>query len=177
MDDDGDGGRWVTYAQLAELRGITRKAAIRMTYRHHWRRQPGNDGMALVLVPREALTKPARQTPVAEGDDDTPGKPLLAGALAALEAALVQANDRAEAADRRAAEAVALADRTLAVLADDRAEAAQAKAELRGVRDELTQAQEAAKKAQETVEALEQAETARRARGRLRRAWDGWRGR
>jgi hypothetical protein len=69
MDGDGDGGRWLTYAQLAETRGITRKAAICMTQRHRWRRQPGNDGTALVWVPHDDLTprqlaprQPSRQT-------------------------------------------------------------------------------------------------------------------
>jgi hypothetical protein len=65
MDGTLDGGRWLSYAQLAELRGITKKAAIRMTQRHRWRRQPGNDGTALVSVPESDLTprQPSPQTP------------------------------------------------------------------------------------------------------------------
>jgi hypothetical protein len=42
---------------------------------------------------------------------------------------------------------------------------------------ELAASQDAARKAEEQAEALRQAEEARKARGRLRRAWDGWRGR
>jgi hypothetical protein len=42
---------------------------------------------------------------------------------------------------------------------------------------ERDQARGEAQKARETVRRLEDAEVARKARGRLRRAWDGWRGR
>jgi hypothetical protein len=36
-------GAWMTYGQLADARGISRRAAIRLTQRHRWRRQKGND--------------------------------------------------------------------------------------------------------------------------------------
>jgi hypothetical protein len=49
--------------------------------------------------------------------------------------------------------------------------------ELNEARAVAEAAQHAAEEAQEAAEELRQAETARKARGRLRRAWDGWRGR
>jgi hypothetical protein len=113
MGGTGDDGRWLSYAQLAEARGITRKAAIRMTQRHRWRRQPGNDGTALVWVPEGDLTsrQASRQTPHpagdGDGDGDTPGKDRL---IEALRTDLTEAN-------RRASDAVSLADRLTAQLA------------------------------------------------------------
>jgi uncharacterized protein with PIN domain len=41
----------VTYAELAEARGITVAAARRLTLRHRWPKHPGNDGYTRVLVP------------------------------------------------------------------------------------------------------------------------------
>jgi hypothetical protein len=40
MDDGsttGEAGRWLSYAELADVRGITRKAAARLTLRHRCR--------------------------------------------------------------------------------------------------------------------------------------------
>jgi chromosome segregation ATPase len=195
--DDGDGGRWLTYAQLAEMRAITRKAAIRMTQRRRWRRQPGNDGTALVLVPEADLTSrqaPSRQTPRQDGSDDTLGTSGLEAALAVLEGALGEANKRAEAAqalaertlaelpdarsrvnaadaDRRAAEA--RADRAEQAIAGERARADALRERLDDATAELHAAQEAAT---EALSLVQHAERARRARGRLRRAWAAWRG-
>jgi hypothetical protein len=55
MDGTSEDGRWLTYAELAELRGISKASATRMSFRHKWRRQAGNDGTVRVLVPPSAL--------------------------------------------------------------------------------------------------------------------------
>ena len=146
MDNGGatsEDGRWLSYAELAELRGITRKAAIRLTQRDQWRRQPGNDGATRVFVPGDIAS---RQTPRDDGvPDDFPAK-----ALAVLEAALIEANKRADA-------ALALADRTLAQLAD-----ANARADRSEVRADA--AEQLAKQTQsEAQDALQRAEVADRA--------------
>ena len=39
MDGEIEDGRWLTYAELAELRGISKASATRMSFRHKWRRQ------------------------------------------------------------------------------------------------------------------------------------------
>jgi hypothetical protein len=202
--DAGD-GRWMTYGELAVARQIGRRAAIRLAQRHRLKRMPGNDGMARVWVPTDmASSSPHRPTPPVtdtdDSSDDTPADvatPFHAKALAALEDALMAANQRAE-------EAQALADRLIALLADaervlkdergrgERAEAGLADERSRadGLRDRLIgaqaelslaqaateRAQAEAQAAQDAAEDLREAEEARKARGRLRRAWDGWRG-
>ena len=57
MNADAGTGRWMTYDELAEVRGIRRIAAVRLVQRYKWRRQAGNDGRARVLVPYDAAQK------------------------------------------------------------------------------------------------------------------------
>jgi DNA repair exonuclease SbcCD ATPase subunit len=67
-----------------------------------------------------------------------------------------------------------------AKLAEAQAEAerhAVIQTELHAAQAELRQVKHEAQEAQEAAEALRRADDARKARGRLRRAWDGWRGR
>ena len=130
-DDAGDGAVWLTYAELAVARGVTKRTAIRMTQRHRWRRQPGNDGMIRVLVP-PGDTVP-RQPSATAGDVDRDGEltPFHARALAALETAI------ATMAAAHAAEVATLRDRlTEGEVASDQAraeatDAARAAADLR----------------------------------------------
>jgi hypothetical protein len=65
MQDDVQ-SRWLTYAELAESRGISRPSAIRLARRRKWPHRAGNDGTARVLVPAGEET--ARR---AEPDDAT----------------------------------------------------------------------------------------------------------
>src|SRR3954447_24164963 len=51
----GDETVRLTYSELAKTRGITLAAARRMTLRHKWPKQIGNDGLSRVLVPASAL--------------------------------------------------------------------------------------------------------------------------
>jgi hypothetical protein len=196
MDDDAT-GRWLTYAELAEARGITRKAAARLTLRHRWRRQPGNDGVTRVLVPDAKLAH--RQS----GRHDAEPQPLIAQAVAALETAVMSLTDQLAKAEGRATTATARAEQAEARANQARAEAEEAlqgaerlrqadathSAEVAGLRvqtdealaraeraeGERDQAREAHAKAMAANRKWEAAETARKARGRLRRAWDGWR--
>jgi len=54
-----DGARRMTYAELAEVRGISLSSARRLVLRHRWPRQRGNDGVVRVIVPLTALAKSA----------------------------------------------------------------------------------------------------------------------
>jgi hypothetical protein len=57
MGDTDSAGTWMTYTELAVVRGIKRSGAVRLVQRYGWRRQPGNDGMARVLVPHDQLDR------------------------------------------------------------------------------------------------------------------------
>jgi hypothetical protein len=94
-DDAGTTGRWMTYDELAEMRGIKRIGAVRLVQRYKWRRQAGNDGRARVLVPHDAVapvrgtdagsSAPTHVTPTSAGNDaGTDAGTMLAGALARL---------------------------------------------------------------------------------------------
>jgi hypothetical protein len=127
--DPGDASgdiTWMSYAELGQLRGISTASAKRLSNRRRWRKQAGNDGTTRVAVP--VAEAASRETVSGDDPRDDPGDvPLHAKALAALEDALTAANTRAEA-------AVALADRTLAQLADAHARAERAEAAITGER-------------------------------------------
>lgn len=300
--------RWISFNDLAALRGISRASASKLVRRHGWRRQIDNKGHVLILVPVEALDRPSDSpaprprdnpldTPSAIGDrratdrppvspsplgddqlvespSDRPSDSAFETALAAIEAAhageVAALRERADASEQARIAAQTLSDTALAKLTDtsarsdaeiatlrsivdslrgtiareetraasaerratvaeseaselrtaaDQARADAEKArqaadariaslkveaeakvaqareqaeaqrtaieELRGGQGllaethaaELAAAQDAAKKAEEAAESLRQVEEARKGRGRLRRAWDGWRGR
>ena len=111
------------------------------------------------------------------------------------------AEQRAVEADKRADAALVVADRTLAQLADANARAERADAAIAGERaradalrqrvDELqagqqlmldthalalTEAHAQLERVREAAEDMRQAEAGRKGRGRLRRAWEAWRG-
>jgi hypothetical protein len=195
-DSDGN-GQWMTYAEIADARGIKRIAAVRLTQRHGWRRQKGNDGFARVLVPPDMLRPERAHAGNIAGDvtGDSRVPSLLAQTVAALETALTEANGRADS-------ALALADRTLTQLADADARAdklrtllTEAEAQRDTARGEATAAKEAAEAERDRIagelaqaverrtateveaRVLREAENARQQLGRWRRAWRGWRGR
>jgi hypothetical protein len=47
--------RWLSYAELAEVRVISKRAAIRLANRHQWGREKGDGGMIRVAVPASEL--------------------------------------------------------------------------------------------------------------------------
>jgi hypothetical protein len=198
----------MTYREIAAARRVKLAAAVRLVQRHKWRKQTGNDGTARILVPPDWAKRSDRVPPdivhdvVHDATDDVvddvaPDSHILAGALAALEAALVDANKRADAAQ-------VLAERTLAELAEAHTERAAAfaraeraevlirdlEADLRAkdldIADQRVIAEQAKAKAEAAqiaqaeaeadAEQLRQADATRKARGRLRRAWAAWRG-
>jgi hypothetical protein len=173
MDDDKasdagydlSDGEWLTYAELATRRGIDRQSAFKLAARLRWRRQKSNTGQVRVFVP-SAFAEPDDQAPDTSYD--------VSHHLAVFEAALTTISEAhaGEVAVLReqlaAARAGANTSQDRAIQADTRAEAAESRAK---------QADARAQAAQDAAEELRQAEAARKARGRLRRAWDGWRGR
>jgi hypothetical protein len=67
----GDGSRRMTYAELAEARGISLASARRLARRHQWPRQVGNDGVVRVIVPLGQVRTGPR--PTAEKAAETSG--------------------------------------------------------------------------------------------------------
>jgi hypothetical protein len=158
MDDESEAGRWLTYVELAELRGISKASATRMSFRHKWRRQAGNDGSVRVFVPASAL-------------HDKPQGSDMGRMADAIEATIAAFREQAEGERKRADRAEARADQ--AELRADRAEA-RADALRHRLEGELETARAQAQEAAQAAEALRQAEAARRAIGllaRLRAAW------
>ena len=153
MEDTED--QWLTYSELATVRGIRRVSAIKLAQRERWQRQSGNDRARTVrvLVPDEWLS-PARDRP-----PDPPDAPAMSGEFARL---LTEANARADAANRRADAVLAVAE-----------EAGQRARELSA---RLDRAEVAAWEAQEALTEARKAEEARRARGRWARLRAAWRG-
>ena len=163
--DAGQEGKWLTYAELADARGIDRQSARRMANRTHWRRQKDNHGVVRVYVPLAQAERQRRQRDISA---DTPAvmpadmsavtRPLEA-AIAILRKQLELANSRAEQAeagrDAERSRADALRDRIKALqvqLATAEAgdgsaltiETAKLTAQLNQARRQVQEAQEAA---------------------------------
>jgi len=148
MDGDTDGIRWVSYAELAELRGISKRSAARMAFRHGWARQKGNDGSARVAVPMADLEPKAAAT---DGTMDGEASGTIDGAIpgagngiskaiSVLEAAVTELRERAE--------------RDEAEIERERARADAAEAELRTAREKVAAADAKAETAESRVDDL-----------------------
>ena len=164
------GATWMTYREIAAVRGISHAAAIRLVQRRRWQKREGsNDGLAHVLVPHDALqsTPPVRHSP-SRRVTTPPDTSLLAGALAALESAVFSLTARAEQAEagranerQRADEEQARADALRAKMDVLNAEMVEARAEAdRAMADERMRA-DAAGRDKERAEADRDAERAR----------------
>jgi hypothetical protein len=192
--DDPD-VRWLSYSQIAALRGISRASAERMVRKHRWRRTVNNHGVTVAAVPVD-YAEPSAATPpeqAAEPPADRGVAEAFAQALAAVEAAR---SAEASALRERAEVAEIRADRADAALAAERqradelrlrvehfqAEASEALDVAERARTDARDAQEQAAAARsEALEAEGKAATAQqeldavRAGGRLARAWRAWR--
>jgi hypothetical protein len=168
MDDtqDNQDGRWLTYAELATIRGIGRASAVKLVQRERWRRSSGNDRSRIVrvLVPTDWLA-PAKEKPAeTSGFPATSGEDtgMMAGALAVLEDAVASLREQLDVANSRGERADARSDAL-------RAELDAAKGDLSFVKAVLDRTQAEAKAARERAEALQRDDDARKARGLLAR--------
>jgi hypothetical protein len=116
----GDGARRMTYAELADVRGISAASAERLVRRRRWSRQAGNDGVVRVLVPlteaqgrrksapaRVRISEPdnradVRMSPLISAPDIPPDVRTLESALETLREQLAKANQWAEVEHARA---------------------------------------------------------------------------
>ncbi len=53
--------RWLSFAELARAKAISKRAAIRLANRHGWQHRPDNRGPVRVGVPASALGDPQRR--------------------------------------------------------------------------------------------------------------------
>ena len=189
VSPDASEGRWMSYAELAQLRGIDKQSAARLTFRRRWRRQKDNHGTVRVLVPPE-WQEPQDTSGDASRDISPDFATAIEAVTEAFEAAL-SAKDR---------EIVSLREqweRAMAYLDAERSRADELRERLDRLGVKLTDAQAELATAQDQAEAanalaeaaqlghgeaeadaaeLRQAETERRARGVLARLRAAWRG-
>ena len=165
MGDNTDDGRWMSYDALAKLRDISRIGAVRLVQRKKWRRQAGNDGKALVLVPHDQLA-PVRGSPAGKGagnkGDDIPFSA----------AGNASGNDAGDVTRTIGALEAAF---QIALQAKDKVIEEQA-ARIGELKGAVMRAELAASVAQERLQQMEAAEMARKARGRWARLRAAWRG-
>lgn len=164
----------MTFTELASARGTSKRAAVVLVRRHGWRKQRNNAGHVLALVPPTWAVPAAEAVPGHE-DDDRAGHseghdarhsaPFHARALTALEDAvtvlreqLVRAEARADSERSRADAALALADQTLAQLADAETAIGTERQRADAMRDRVAVLQAQADTAEATARDLRQAE-------------------
>lgn len=153
-----EGETWtLTYAELAQMAGLELASARRLVFRKKWPRTRGNDGLARVRVPVDALARPSGSHSGTPPNDTSGSAPLVIVPPAVADT--VAAMMPAEAAELR--ERLAAAEAELRRELTRRAETAEA--ELRAERDARRAAEAAA------------ADAHRRAEGAERDALEGWR--
>jgi hypothetical protein len=191
---------WLTYREIGARLGLNVEAVRTRVRRAGWRTQPGNDGRTRVLVPDRVLVEPVEHDGegVNRGVNRAHDLTGLVTLLTAAEARISRLEKQVEDERDRINEARSEADRLRTEVAHltaraDRAEqtstlasaackeateiAGELRRDLDAARVIAGAAQHDAQEAAQAAAALRQAEAARKARGRLRRAWDGWRGR
>ena len=190
VHDEGPDVRWMSYAELAQARGISVASAKRLTLRRKWRRQAGNDGTARVGVPISELAPRTRASKNLVGESAARLVGTLEAALSVLREQCERERDRAD----QAAEAAVQSAIQLAEVESQNAEL-KAAVQFATVRRESLEraltAQEAfsadldmalaaervaREKAEADIMALRQTEAARRKLGRVKRLRKAWQG-
>ena len=96
--DDSD-IRWLSYQQIAGLRGISRASAERMVRKHRWRRTVNNHGMTVAAVPLD-YAEPERSNPAERPHERSaeirPDLSALERAIDTLREQLVRERDRGD---------------------------------------------------------------------------------
>lgn len=172
----------MTFAELAAVRGTSKRAAVTLIRRHGWRRQRNNEGHVIALVPLTwAIPEEAR-----EAHAETRGGPNSEAHITTFETALaaIEASHAAEVAALRAQADASeqgrvamqeLADRTMAQLADAGERISRLERDLTGALEVATKAVQAgdglradlAAAHQARAEAQEAAQSAAALRGEL----------
>jgi hypothetical protein len=98
---DDETGTWMTKRELAAARRISIASADRLVRRMKWRKQPGNDGRARVLVPTDWASGP-KDEPTDQSADVSRSINALELAVTTLREALQRSDERATRAEARA---------------------------------------------------------------------------
>ena len=174
--DTAEGGTWLTYGELAEIRDIDRHSAAKLVTRHRWRRQKDNRGVLRILVPPEWAVSRDKGTDQGTGTD----MPKLQAAITSLQAAFevaLTAKDGEIAAVRETLTAErGWADRAVAAMAGLNGHLVDHSAKLADNQALLVAAQIAQGEAEADAAEVRQADAERRARNFLARLRAAWRG-
>jgi hypothetical protein len=142
-------GRWLTFAELGQSRGISKTSAMKLVSRHGWRRQKNNKGQIRALVPLAWVGGDDAREPNNTADMSRAIR-AFDSAIATLREQLVRETGRTEAAERaRTALMVQLAQAE----AGRAAECLRAEAEVEALRAQLDQVQAEAQQATQAAEA------------------------
>ena len=152
-------GRWLTFAELGQSRGISKTSAMKLVSRHGWRRQKNNKGQIRALVPLAWVGGDDAREPNNTADMSRAIR-AFDSAIATLREQLVRETGRTEAAERaRTALTVQLAQAEAGRAAErsraeaDREARTRAEAEAVALRVQLDQARAEAQRATQAAEA------------------------
>ena len=159
--DSEPGGRWISYAELAEIRGTDKTSALKLALRKKWPRRKDNHGTMHVCVPPEWLGAWGNRRPPDNTPNDMPSSVPngvdISRSISTLEMALASADKRADQAEKRADRAEIRAEQ-----AEARADQAQQAIEME--RNRADRAEAGREAAQIRVDRAEQAADALRDR-------------
>jgi hypothetical protein len=122
-DREGADVRWVSYDELASIRGIDKTSAFRMAHRRRWPKRKGNDGTVRLAVPVSDLQARARVEQDVRSDDRVDVRSEKSTTISALQG-LIAAKD----AQIEALHGWLAAEKGRAARAEDRAERAEDRA-------------------------------------------------
>jgi hypothetical protein len=107
--DDTETGQWMTYAELGQVRGISKESALKLALRQKWRKQKDNHKIVRVCVPVEWAAVRDKRADIRADDraDMSRAIKLLDSAVAVLKVELEAGNARFEA-ERSRSEALSL---------------------------------------------------------------------
>ena len=103
--DAEPGGRWLSYADLAEIRGTDKTSALKLALRKKWPRRKDNHGTMHVCVPADWLGAWGNRKPDSTPHDmpsSVPNGLDISRSISTLEMALSSADKRADQAEKRA---------------------------------------------------------------------------
>ena len=100
-EDSGE-GRWMSYDELSQARGIGRESAVKLVQAKRWRKMQGNDGSVRVLIPPEWLQRARKRSPESSPEASPESSPELSHAIKAFEAGLAVFREQVEAERQRA---------------------------------------------------------------------------